>query len=145
MSIYVLDTDIFSLFMRGNEHVHKHVLRVPVDCLAVTIITIEECLTGWYSQIRKARRDERLLRAYTSLQQTLQFLRDVHVLGIDQDALATYHALRARHRRIAVNDLRIAAIALNHFAVLVTHNRGDSAEIEGLTCEDWSLAPESNQ
>ena len=66
MSVFVLDTDTLTLVIRGNELVCRRVLQLAADQLAVSIITVEESLTGWYTQIRRARRDNDLLRAYQS-------------------------------------------------------------------------------
>jgi hypothetical protein len=51
MSLWVLDTDMLTLWFRGQETVQQ---------LAVTIITVEEMLGGWYTQIRQARDDQQL-------------------------------------------------------------------------------------
>lgn len=45
--------------------------------------------------------------------------------------------LRAKGTPIGGNDLLIAATALAHDAVLVTHNTGEFSRVEGLRMEDW--------
>src|SRR5438445_8398627 len=112
MSLYVLDTDTFSLFLRGHQDVCRRVVQSPADQLAVTIVTVEESLTGWYSQIRRARRDDEFVSAYESLQQTVHLLADLQILPFDADAVLTFQRIRKSHRRVASNDLRIAAIVL---------------------------------
>ena len=108
------------------------------DELAVTIITVEEVLTGWYAEIRRARRDDQLVRAYAALQQAVEFFRLVRILPFDQDSVRRYHELRRQYRRLGTNDLRIASIAMEHLGVVVTRNRGDFEQVEGLVTEDWS-------
>ncbi len=144
MNVFVLDTDALTLFLRGNEHVCRRVVQLKADQLAVTIVNVEELLTGWYAQIRRARRDDQLLRAYESLGQTLDVLRDVRALGFDANAIATYHKLHKTHRKVGTNDLRIAAIVLNDAATLITRNLKDFGQIAGLALEDWSQPMPSN-
>ncbi|MBL7650014.1 MAG: type II toxin-antitoxin system VapC family toxin [Candidatus Hydrogenedentes bacterium] len=45
--------------------------------------------------------------------------------------------LRAKGTPIGANDLLIAATALAHEAVLVTHNTREFARVSGLRLEDW--------
>jgi tRNA(fMet)-specific endonuclease VapC len=144
MSLYILDTDIFSLFLRGDENVCRRVVETSPDSLAITIITIEESLTGWYSEIRRARRDNEVLRAYASLYQTHEILRDLPVLAFDANALKIFHELRKSHRRVGRNDLRIAAITVNRSGTLVTRNKSDFLGIPRLTVVDWAQSLETN-
>jgi tRNA(fMet)-specific endonuclease VapC len=64
MSLYILDTDHLSLYRYGHPEVSAHVEATPADQLAVTIITIEEQLRAWYTQVRRARDPDGLARAY---------------------------------------------------------------------------------
>src|SRR5438105_3401039 len=84
----------------------------PPQQLAATIITIEEVLGGWYTQVRRARDDQQLARAYEALQQTVEFTRGIQLLPFDLPGIRRYRQLRTHHRRIGTNDLRIAAIVL---------------------------------
>lgn len=138
MSLWILDTDTLSLFLRGESHVCQRVSRVSPDELAVAIITVEEVLTGWYAEVRRARRDDQLVRAYASLQQAVEFFRFVRILPFDQEGVRRYHELRQQHRRLGTNDLRIAAVAMEHLGIVVTRNERDFGQVAGVATEDWS-------
>ena len=138
MTLWILDTDTLSLFLHGESKVCQRVGRVAPDELAVAIITVEEVLTGWYAEIRRARRDDQLVRAYAALQEAVEFFRFVRILPFDQDAIRRYHELRQQYRRLGTNDLRIASIAMDHLGVVVTRNQGDFGLVDGLATEDWS-------
>ena len=67
MSLWVLDTDVLALFHRGHAQVCQRVGAADPRELAITIVSVEEMLTGWYTGIRRAKTDEHLVRAYASL------------------------------------------------------------------------------
>jgi tRNA(fMet)-specific endonuclease VapC len=48
-----------------------------------------------------------------------------------------FDALRASRIRIGTKDLRIAAIALEHDALLLSANLVDFEQVPGLRIEDW--------
>lgn len=67
MSLFVLDTDTLVLFQEGHESVCRRVLSCPMDDLAISVITVEEQLSGWYTLLRRARSNEKLAGAYQRL------------------------------------------------------------------------------
>ena len=125
MSLWVLETDMLTLWFRGRETVAARVAATPQQQLAVMIITVEEILRGWYTQIRQARDDQQLARAYQALQETVEFTRSIQLLPFDLPGIRRYRQLRIHHRRIGTNDLRIAAIVLEQQGILVTRNTTD--------------------
>ena len=54
-------------------------------------------------------------------------------------AIARFEALAKAHRNVKRNDLRIAALALELGATVVTRNRRNFSRISGLAIEDWSI------
>lgn len=134
---YVLDTDCFTLFQRGHEEVVAHAAEA-VDRLAITIITVDESLTGWYSRVRQSKTSEQLATAYRGLHKTVDSLRHMEVLPYSQLAIEDQLRLRRQYPRLGKMDLAIAAIALEFDATLVTRNRIDFEQIPGLKIEDWS-------
>jgi tRNA(fMet)-specific endonuclease VapC len=138
LSLWVLDTDVLTLWLRGQETIGARVAATPPQQLSVTIITMEEVLGGWYTQIRQARDDQQLARAYQALHEAIEFSRSIRILPFDLPEIRRYRQLRTQHRRIGTNDLRIAAIVLEQQAILVTRNTTDFADISGLELEDWS-------
>ena len=138
MSLYVLDTEHFTLYRYGHASIKQRVEAVSADQLAITIITIEEQLGGWYTQIRQARDAEKLTRAYAAFFQASQAIRQIQVLPFTAPAVDRYLELRKQLRRVGKLDLAIAAIALEAKAVVVTRNRSDFGQVPGLLIEDWS-------
>lgn len=84
----------------------------------------------------RARDDDQLARAYGSLQQSIEFFREVRILPLDRSAIQRYRSLRADHRRMGTNDLRIAAIVIDHGATLVSRNLSDFRSVADLNIED---------
>jgi tRNA(fMet)-specific endonuclease VapC len=138
MSLYVLDTDILTLFRRGNADVHQRVLATPPDELAITAVTVEEQLGGWYNLLRQARRPQQLVLPYQELAGIIPFLSQWTILPFSPAAATTYEQLLAMNLRVRRMDLRIAAIVLDHAATLVTRNLHDFQLVPGLTLENWA-------
>jgi tRNA(fMet)-specific endonuclease VapC len=138
MTTHTLDTDTTTLLLRGHANVSQRVAALDADQVSVTIITVEEILSGWYSLIRRAKNDNQALRAYASLQEAVEFLGRVRILSMDEDALDEFHAFRERRYRIGNNDLKMAAIAKRYGVTLVTGNLRDFKRLPGLSIEDWS-------
>ncbi len=138
MSLHVLDTDMLTLYQSGHPIVVQRVAQCPPDELALTVISVEEELTGWYTKVRQARKREQLARAYQRLSSTVRFFSRLNILSFTEAAIERYEGLRAAHRHISKNDLRIAAITLEHAGSVVTRNRRDFQQVPGLQVEDWS-------
>ena len=135
---YVLDTDTASLYRAGHPEVTDGVLQHSVDELAVTIITVEEMLAGWYRKLREKNTPERLEAIYGQMTRTILFLRPIHVLSYTVAAHSRFLELESMKLNVGAYDLRIASIVLNAGAVLVTRNRRDFERVPGLVLDDWS-------
>ena len=61
MALFVLDTDILTLFERAHALVVSRVAEHDPAEIAVSVVTVEEQLSGWYTQLRQAKRPERLV------------------------------------------------------------------------------------
>ena len=134
---WLLDTDIVSLWAQGNAAICQRLAAMPSDELAISIVTAEELLGGWYAELRKARTDDRLLWAYASLETTLAFLRRITVISFDSAALQLAQQYRSQKIRVGTNDLRIAATASCRNLILATRNVSDFELVPGLTLEVW--------
>lgn len=139
MSLYLLDTDTLSLYRRGHAAVVRHTLTYPPETLAITIITVEEQMSGWYTLLRRAKTPAEIAPIYNRLAETVTFLSRTRILSFTESTIAHYERLQALKLRIGTMDLRIAAIALAHTATLVTRNKQDFQLIPNLIIEDWAV------
>jgi tRNA(fMet)-specific endonuclease VapC len=136
---YLFDTDSLSLYLQQRPLLVQRVLQHLQDEVAVTVVTIEEVLTGWYTALRRARKPEQVVHAYDRLAATINELRNWDVVSLGVTALARYERLKALRLNVRKQDLRIGAIGLDWGAVIVTRNLHDFQRIPGLNCEDWSI------
>lgn len=130
---YMLDTNAVSHLARRQLAMVQRVFAHPPSALCISSITEGELLFGL------ARRPEA-----ANLRATIdQLLRHVDVLPWDSAVAARYGIerarLEARGRVLGSLDMLIAAHALEASAVLVTNDRA-FAMVEGLSCEDWTVA-----
>src|SRR4051794_37900586 len=105
----VLDTDVLTLYQRGEPIVTTRVQSHPLPDLAVAVISVEEELSGWYARLRRARKRDQLAAVYQRLASAVRFLGRFHILTFSEPAIVRFEQLRATHRRLGKNDLRIAA------------------------------------
>jgi tRNA(fMet)-specific endonuclease VapC len=105
---------------------------------AISVITVEEQLSGWYTQLRQAKDHERLAWAYRRLAVTVRLLANVQIVDFDGPAIRRCEQLKKLKLKVRKMDLRIAASVLERGAILVTRNVRDFRQVPGLRIEDWS-------
>ena len=105
--------------------------------VATTVVSVEENLRGWLARIRSANTSEREIMAYNRFQKRIEFFADWMILPWDADAAAAFSRIRSQGVRIGTQDMRIAALALAHDAMLLTRNSVDFAKVPGLRFENW--------
>ena len=52
MNLFVLDTDILTLFEREHATVAARIAEHAPAEIAISVVTVEEQLSGWYAQLR---------------------------------------------------------------------------------------------
>ncbi|HXG08518.1 MAG TPA: type II toxin-antitoxin system VapC family toxin [Gemmataceae bacterium] len=138
MSLYVLDTDILTLLRGGHPAVRRRVESHPVTDLAITVISVEEQLTGWYTQLRRVKKREALARVYQQLVDSVRFFAPLTILSFTESAIARYENLKALKLNIGKKDLCIAAITLENSGILVSRNVSDFRRVPSLIVENWA-------
>ncbi len=139
--MFVLDTDIYSLFQRGHEPTVTNARRRANDGhFVVTVLNWAELIGGRIEALIKAADGAEWLRAHGRLVQTQQDLVKFPVLPVTTAACEQFDRLRAdkKVKKPKRKDLLIACIALAHDATLVTRNLKDFAPIPGLKVENWA-------
>ena len=141
MTVYVIDTDILSLYQRNHPQVSAQIRLARQNglTLTTTIVTVEEQYAGRLAQIQKAKTPELLIAAYERLTTTFSLFSQLEILGYDRTAEDYFRQFRQQRIRIGTQDLRIASISLTHSAIIVTRNRKDFGQVPNLIIEDWSL------
>jgi len=137
--MFVLDTDILTLFLRGHERITARRAQVMEE-VALTTVTRIEMLQGRFAAILKAENGEMLLRAQQRLIETEKDLRQFMILVVNGAAAAVFDDLRQNRKlkKIRRGDLLIAAITLASRAKLATRNLKDFMRVPGLQAENWA-------
>lgn len=88
MTVYVIDTDILSLYQRNHPQVSAQIrlARQNGMTLTTTIVTVEEQYAGRLAQIQKAKTPELLIAAYDRLTTTFSLFSQLEILGYNRTA-----------------------------------------------------------
>lgn len=132
---YVLDTNIVTRLLSGDERVLAHLVDVDPSDVGIPLLVLAELLFGAEKSARRDENRERIQRLTESLR----------MLEIGLAVVRRYSVVRAdverRGRRKSDFDLVIACTALEHGATLVTHDAAlQDGTIDGLVVEDWLSA-----
>jgi tRNA(fMet)-specific endonuclease VapC len=139
MTMYALDTDTVTPFQKGHPIVCQRIVEHSPGDIATTVLTVEEQLSGWYTELRRAKQAGALAKAYQRLAQNVRFLADLPILDFTELAIERYRALLKLKLGVGRTDLRIASTVLEFGAVLVSRNTRDFQKVPGLSLEDWSV------
>jgi tRNA(fMet)-specific endonuclease VapC len=139
MSLYVLDTDILTLYAEADAVVRAHVAAHPPDELAITVMSVEEVLSGWFTLLRRVTQPQQIVLAYERLASSVRLLAEWSILPFSAAALKRYEQLKAAKLNVKKMDLRVAAITLEHSGILVTRNVRDFQRVPGLAIENWAV------
>ncbi len=129
---YLLDTNTCIRYINGRAPKIRQIMAtVPLVDVAVSSITKAELFYG----SAKSQTPE------VSRQKQVEFLSTIQSVVFDDDAAQAYGDIRADLERrglpISGNDLLIAATALAHNLIVVTHNTAEFQRVSGLRLEDW--------
>ncbi|OKH15118.1 type II toxin-antitoxin system VapC family toxin [[Limnothrix rosea] IAM M-220] len=129
--MYLLDTNIYVAFTKGNASVMKLVNRHFLECYLSTVV-LAEIYAGVYCSQQRQR----------NLEILETFLQLVPVIDFDEAAALEFGKIQGQLRRIGKpsqpNDVLIAAVAKARGDVLVTANTRHFENIEGLLLGDWT-------
>jgi tRNA(fMet)-specific endonuclease VapC len=137
----ILDTDHFTV-LRYPEHSQYGLLstnmrKSPDPNFATTAVSVEEQMRGWLAAIRRARRVHDQILYYTRLVGMVRFVSKWQILPFNEPAADRYESLRKQRVRIGTQDLKIASIALEAGALLLSANLRDFERVPGLRVENW--------
>ena len=139
----ILDTDAITLLERQGNIISEQlrdrlaILSLEHD-VTTTIISYEEQTRGWFSKLAQAHSPDEEVEAYTRLLRHLKIFREIEVLPYTMAEDIYFRQLRSQKIRVGSMDMRIAAIALSHDAILLTRNLRDFSKIPNLRVEDWT-------
>ena len=131
---YLLDTNVcITFFGQRNSRLNQRLALVATQDKAICSVVKAELFYGAYkSQKQQA-----------SLARISAFASHLVSLPFDDAAAQSYGEIRAELERrgtpIGHHDLQIAAIALAHNLILVTHNTREFSRVPKLLIEDWEI------
>ena len=132
--IYLLDTNTCIRYLNGSSaKVTNRLQAISPDDIAICSIVKAEMFYG-------ARRSSKPAQTRAAQE---AFLSQFASLPFDDNAADAYSQIRAQlavlGTPIGPNDMMIAAIALVHNLIAVTHNTREYKRVAGLVLEDWEL------
>jgi tRNA(fMet)-specific endonuclease VapC len=122
---------------RGRRLISRLEGLPPSEVVGVAIVTVEERMRGWLAVIAKEKTAIRQVVGYRELALLFEFYHQFEIVLFDEAAAQRFDDLRSQRLRLGSMDLKIAATALAHNALLLSANRRDFERVPGLHVENW--------
>lgn len=123
---YLIDSDWVIDALRGTHEAHALFTHLTAEALAISLVTYGEVYEGIYYG-RSQRVSEEAFR---------RFLQGVTILPLNRSIMRRFARIRGdlRNRGAIIGDpdILIAATALHHSLMMVTHNRQHFQRVPGL-------------
>lgn len=139
MAIYILDSNTLSLLKYGHTVLVQQLRLHEKETLSVTCVSVEEVLGGWYKRFRQARNNKETAVVSVNMAKAVMLLKKFHVWPDTESSLNEADRLVKARLNIGKMDIRIATIALELDATVVTNNIRDFSRVPGLKVVDWSV------
>ncbi len=128
--IYFLDTDICIFYLKGERKVVDAIVKLSPEKVRIPAIVEAELIDGALASNRP-KENSKIIEAFCSPFMIVPFC---HECASSYGRLR--HELRQKGTLIGPNDLIIAATALAHHAVLITHNVKEFSRVPHLKIID---------
>ncbi len=128
----LIDTNIISAFMRGNQQIQHRFAEYLQnhETLTISVITFYELLRGI-----------KALSSGKKVESFLEFMSVCDIYSIDsniaEQAADIYDALRKNGELVEDADILIASTAITRGKTVITDNLAHFTRIEGLDVENW--------
>lgn len=130
---FLVDTDICSAYLRGDNRVHGRFVQHGGQ-LYLSAVTAGQLFTWAFMAGFSSSR----------MQGLLNLLRDITFLDVNRVVSEKFGELRIQQIKLGHHtpdmDLLIAATALVHNLTVVTHNQKHFATVPGLRLQDWLVS-----
>lgn len=139
MAKYILDSNTITLLKYKKPQIILALRRHGEDEVGVSSVSVDEFLTGWYSKYRKVRTNSQRAIASAGLAEAVMILRRFPIWPDSENSLDAANRMFKAKLNIGKMDIRIATIALELDATVVTNKIRDFSRVLGLKVEDWSV------
>lgn len=139
MAVYVLDTTTLTHLYRKHAKLTDRLrtAKAAGDSLSAATVSVEELIGGWLARLRRARTPADEATASAAMADTTMMLSIFHIFSTTEPALARFDALVRLKLDVGRSDLKIAAVALDLGATVVTDNLRDFGRVPHLCVENW--------
>lgn len=138
MALFLLDTTTLTHVQYNHPIVMANIAAHANDTIGVASVNVEEVIGGWLAALRQARTPQSEAQASRHLVDSVAFLAKHIMFPTTDVAIIRYQQLVKMKLNVGKNDLRLAALALELGATVVTNNARDFGRVPGLSWVDWT-------
>ncbi len=142
MPLYLLDattlTHVWHNHPRLMANLARHSHPQSGDRVGVASVNSEEVIEGWLRRLQRSKTPQEEAANSQVFHDAILFLAAFPLVAVTDAAVVRYQALRKMRLNVGRNDLRLAGLALELGATVVTDNARDFRRVPNLSWVDWT-------